>query len=81
MNLRITAKRHAHLQTLIKTSAMAKTVGGVAFTGLRDGQSDGRTDRRTHGENIMSPESDGRSHKRYNGKVLNGNDERKIKKK
>ena len=39
MNLRITAKCHAHLQTLIETPAkfqkdMAKTIGGVAFTRL-----------------------------------------------
>ena len=37
INLRITAKRHAHLQTLTKTPAKfhkspAKTVGVVAFT-------------------------------------------------
>ena len=38
-NLRITAKHHAHFQTLTKTSVkfqedLTKTVGGVAFTGL-----------------------------------------------
>ena len=52
-NLRITAKHHAHLQTLTKTPAKlkkdrAKTIGGVAFA--RVCQMDGRTDRRTHGE-------------------------------
>ena len=45
-NLRITAKRHAHLQTLTETPTKfqnnsAKTVGGVAFTRFCDRQSDG----------------------------------------
>ena len=61
INLRITAKRLAHLPTLTKTPEKfqtdpAKTVGGVAFTIFCDGQSDGRTDRRMHGgETIRLP--------------------------
>ena len=55
INLRITAKRHAHLQTLTKTSAkfqkdLTKIVGGVVFTrvdAIRDRQTgaigDGQT--------------------------------------
>ena len=49
---RITAKRNANLQTLTKIHVMfqkdlAKTVEGVAFTSVYDGQSDGQIDRRT----------------------------------
>ena len=47
--LRITAKRHAHLQTLTKTPAKlikdpAKTVKGVAFRRFCDGLMDRETD-------------------------------------
>ena len=64
INPRITAKRLAHLQTMMKTYAnfqkdTALTVGRVAFTRFCDGQSDGQTVRRTHGENNMSPDPDG----------------------
>ena len=60
INVRITVKCHAHIQTLTKTPAKfqkdpAKTVGGVAFTRFCDGQSDRRT-----GKNNMSPEPGGR---------------------
>ena len=52
INLRITAKNQAHLQTLTEIPAKfrkdpCKIVGGAAFTGLDiicDGQSDGQTD-------------------------------------
>ena len=52
INLRITAKRHAHLQTLKKKTPakfqkdLVRTVGAVAFTRLDtiyDGQTDART--------------------------------------
>ena len=57
MNLRITAKCHAHLQTLTKTPGkfqkdLANTIGGVAFTRFCD--TDG-----CMGKNNMSPDPDG----------------------
>ena len=68
-NLRITAKCHAHLQTLKKQTPAkiqkypAKTVGGVACTIFSDEQSEGQTVRRTagqrkHGESNVSPDPD-----------------------
>ena len=65
INLRITAKPHAHSQTLTKTHAKfqkdpAKSVGGVAFTRLYtifDGQSNRQTD--AQGKTICLPTLDG----------------------
>ena len=50
INLRVTAKHHAHLQTLTKTPTTfqkdpAKTVAEVAVTRFCDGQSDRQTNR------------------------------------
>ena len=64
--MRNTAKRHAHLRALTKAPAKlqkdtGKTVG-VAFTRFCDGQSDAGTDRRMHGKNNMSPDTDGVRH-------------------
>ena len=53
INLRITAKRHAHLQTLTNTPAKYKKIRLKGFV------MDSQTDRWMEGENNMSPNRDG----------------------
>ena len=80
INSRFTAKRHAHLQTLINTSAKfqkdpAKTVGGVAFTRFNDGQSGRQTDRQRHVEKqYVSQPWTGRHNYAINGLAHSEND-------
>ena len=70
INLKITVKCHAHLQTFTKTPVKFqkdpdKIVGGIVFTILDticDGQLDGWTVRRTHGEKQYTPDPDGGRH-------------------